>query len=401
MTHAIIIGGGIAGPVTGIALRRAGITSVVYEAHPERGGLELGGWLTVAVNGLDALRTLDLHGPVMAAGFASERIQFLSGTGKPLGEVPLGGTLADGTVTHTLRRADLIEALYARARACGVGFAHGKRLVAAEVAADGQVVARFEDGSEARGDVLIGADGVWSRVRRIVDPGAPAPRYAGMGNVGGFTPAGVVDLVPGSCTMIFGKRCFFGVAVHPSGELWWFANPPRAREVDRRELAATDTAQWRDRIAALLDCDRTPAAAIVRATVGPIVAANQYDMPSVPTWRRGPMVVIGDAAHATAPSAGQGASMAIEDAVVLARCLRDVSGVPAALGVFESLRRARVERVVAYGARMGSTKTVGPIGRVLRDLALPMILRRLGSQGAGAQDWLFRHHIDWDPAIAA
>lgn len=401
MIRAIIIGGGIAGPVAGVALRRAGASAVVYEAHPERGGLEVGGWLTVAVNGLDALRTLGIHGPVAACGFAAERIQFVRGTGKPLGEVPLGGTLADGTVTHALKRADLVAALQAEAVAHGVRFEHGKRLVAAEVAADGEVVARFADGSEARGDVLIGADGVRSQVRRILDPGAPAPRYTGLGNMGGFSPAGTVALAPGSCTMMFGRRCFFGVTVHPSGEVWWFANPPRATEIDRRELAETTTEQWKERLAALFDGDRPPAAAIIRATTGRIVAANQYDLPSVPTWRRGPMVILGDAAHAAAPSSGQGASMAIEDAVVLARCLRDAPGVPAALATYEQIRRDRVERVVAHGARMSSTKTVGPIGRVLRDLALPLILRRLARpQGAASLAWLFEHHIPWEPSAA-
>lgn len=398
MTHAIIIGGGIAGPVTGVALRRAGLTATVYEAHAERGGLELGGWLTVAVNGIDALRTLGLSAAVLARGFPSERIQFFSGSGKRLGELPIGGKLADGTVTHTLRRADLVGVLQAEALARGVGFEHGKRLVSAETTADGAVIARFSDGSEARGDVLIGADGVRSRVRHLLDPGAPGPNYTGLGNMGGFTPAGVVDLPPCSCMMVFGKRAFFGLVVHPSGELWWFVNPPRRTEIERRELAETGDEAWKQRLAALFDDDRSPAAQIVRAATGPIVAANQYDLPRVPTWRRGAMVIVGDAAHAASPSSGQGASMAIEDAVALARCLRDAPGVPAALAAFEQLRRARVERVVAHGARMGGYKTVGPLGRMLRDLVLPTILRRLG--GADSSHWLFDHHVEWGPESA-
>lgn len=77
------------------------------------------------------------------------------------------------------------------------------------------------------------------------------------------------------------------------------------------------------------------------------------------------MVVIGDAAHAPAPTSGQGASPAAEDAVVLAKCLRDQPDIGQALGVYERLRRPRVERIVAQAARTSSTKTPGLVGRLL------------------------------------
>src|ERR671933_409421 len=101
---ALIIGGGIAGPVTAMALQRAGIDATIYEAYGTSAGLEAGAFLTIAVNGLDALRTLDVHQEVIAVGFPSQTIEFFSGTGKRLGELPIGGTLPDGTVTHTLKR---------------------------------------------------------------------------------------------------------------------------------------------------------------------------------------------------------------------------------------------------------------------------------------------------------
>src|SRR2546427_12017846 len=104
--HALIIGGGIAGPTVAMALQRAGIASTIYEAYPT-GADAAGVFLTVAVNGLDALRTLDLHRVVMDAGFPTGSIEFFSGTGRRLGEIPIGGTLPDATVTHTIKRADL------------------------------------------------------------------------------------------------------------------------------------------------------------------------------------------------------------------------------------------------------------------------------------------------------
>src|SRR5215212_392321 len=198
---ALIIGGGIAGPATAMALQRASIDSVVYEAYDTGAGLGAGAFLTVAVNGLDALRTLDAHAPVLAAGFPTRSIGFCSGTGKRLGEVPIGGTLADGTVTHTIKRADLYRVLHDEAIRRGIRIEHGKRLIDAGTTPDG-VVARFEGSTHAEGDLLIGADGIHSRTRLIIAPTAPEPRYTGLGNIGGFARNASVNAKPGIYAMI-------------------------------------------------------------------------------------------------------------------------------------------------------------------------------------------------------
>jgi len=397
---ALIIGGGIAGLVTAMALQRARIDAIVYEAYDTEAGLDAGAFLTVAVNGLDALRSLGAHEPVLAAGFPTRSIEFFSGTGKRLGEVPIGGTLPDGTVTHTIKRVDLYRVLHDEAIRRGIRIEHNRRLVDAEITPDEGVIARFEDGTEAAGDLLIGADGIHSRTRRIIDPAAPGPRYTGLGNVGGFASNASVNTKPGIYAMVFGKRAFFGYTVSPSGEIWWFANPPSAREPTRAELSAT-TEQWKRRLIGLFADDATPAVEIIRATAGELAGTNQYDMPSVPTWHRGPMVIMGDAAHATSPSSGQGASMAIEDAIVLAKCLRDLPNIPQAFAAYEQLRRERVERVVAQGARSSSGKAAGPIVRVLRDLTLPVILRRVASSGERSLAWMYGYHVDWDERLAS
>ncbi|HYU00203.1 MAG TPA: FAD-dependent monooxygenase [Gemmatimonadales bacterium] len=396
MTKALIIGGGIAGPVTAVALQRADIESVVYEAYPANAG-NAGAFLTVAVNGLDALRALDLHQPVMELGFSTRTIELVSGTGKRLGVIPIGGVLPDGTTTHTIKRADLYRVLYEITQRRGIEVQHGKRLVDAEVHANGAVTACFEDGTRATGDLLIGADGIHSRTRRIIDPAAPAPRHLGLGNVGGFTRTGAVTMTPGAYVMTFGKRAFFGYVVHPSGEIWWFANPPSARRAARRVVPETLTSdQWKARLIDLFTDDAGPTVDIIRSTTELVGGTDQYDLPKVPTWYRGPMIVIGDAAHAASPSSGQGASMAIEDALVLAKCLRDLAEPTAAFQAFERLRRPRVERVVAFGARSSSNKAPGPVGRVIRDLLAPFFLKLIARQ---SQDWLFGYHIDWDDRV--
>ena len=136
-------------------------------------------------------------------------------------------------------------------------------------------------------------------------------------------------------------------------------------------------------------------------TQGTILFGNQETMPLVPTWHRDSMVIIGDAAHAVSPATGQGVSLACEDAVVLALCLRDSTTVPAAMRTYEQRRRARVDRVSAWGAKIGNTKTVGPVMRVVRDLMLPRILAHGATPKAMAkQAWLFDHHVAWNTLAA-
>ncbi|MEV5298946.1 FAD-dependent monooxygenase [Amycolatopsis methanolica] len=105
------------------------------------------------------------------------------------------------------------------------------------------------------------------------------------------------------------------------------------------------------------------------------------------------MIIVGDAAHATSPASGQGASMAIEDAVVLAKCLRDTGDVHDAFTTYESLRRHRAERVVAQGERNGDT-----LGPVMRHV-LPLLFK-LHRPGPEAMAWLYGYRIDWDSAVS-
>jgi FAD-dependent urate hydroxylase len=393
---ALIVGGGVAGPVTAMALRQSGIDSVVYEAYTG-GADDAGSFLTFASNGLDALRTIDAHHLVLSEGFPTPRMTIQSGTGKHLGDVPNGGTLPDGTVSQTLKRADLYRALRDEAVRRGARVEYGKRLVDAETTPGG-VTARFEDGTEAEGDLLIGADGIHSRTRLIIDPSAPGARYVPVLNIGGYARGVTVQAEPGTFRMVFGKRAFFGYAVHPSGEVWWFANPPRADEPTGAELAAIGTEQWREMLIDLFAGDDSPAVEIIHSTPGELSGWATYDLPSVPTWHRESMIIIGDAAHATAPSSGQGASMAIEDAVVLARCMRDLPNTGQAFAAYERLRRARVERIVAHGAKTSNSKAAGPVARVLRDLMMPLILKRVARGESLA--WMHDYHIEWDAKVA-
>ena len=312
-TRAIIIGGGIAGPATAMALQRVGIDAVVYEAHPPVAE-DVGSYFTITTNGIYALRALGLDDIAVEIGFPARQTVLLNDRGQRLAAVPFGRALPDGTVSQTIKRTRLSRALVDEAIRRGVTVEFGKRLIDASTTANGGVTARFEDGSEAAGDLLVGADGVHSVIRRLIDPDAPAPRYVGLVNFGGYTAGVQVPGEPESWHMIFGRRAFFGYQVDPRGGVVWFANVPRER-VSAAELAATSIATWQEHLAELFADDRGPAVELIRHGKIELAADNTHDLPRVQRWHAGAMVILGDAAHAPSPSSGQGASMAIEDAV--------------------------------------------------------------------------------------
>ena len=392
---ALIVGAGVSGPVTAMALERVGIDAVVYDAHGPTAA-DAGSYLTVATNGLDALRAIDAHGPVLKAGFPTSRTALFSGTGKRLGTVPIGSTRGERDVSYTLKRAHLHRALHEEAARRGVPIEFSKRLVGAEVTGSG-VRAEFEDGSHAVGDLLIGCDGVHSVTRTIIDPDAPLPRYVGRLNFGGYTPGTAVGEA-GAWHMIFGARAFFGYVPDAAGGTAWFANVPRHPST-RTERESTTAEQWKQRLTELFANDRGPATELIGAGSLQLTADNTHDLPSVPAWHKAPLIIIGDAAHAPSPSSGQGASMALEDGVVLAKCLRDQSSIQEAFTAFERMRRNRVERIVAQGARSSSSKAAGSVGRVLRDLALPLVFRHLVTEKSLA--WMYDYHIDWNSPVAS
>jgi len=389
---ALVIGGGIAGPATAMALQKAGIEATVYEAHQSGAG-GIGAFLTLASNGIDALRVLDADRAALTAGFATPAITLRSGNGKLLGQTRTGLTPPDGTASHTTKRADLYSALHDDALERGIRIEAGKRLVSAREES-GQIRAVFADGSDAGGDVLLGCDGIHSTVRSLIDPAAPAPTYSGLLTTGGYARGVRVDAEPGSYEMIFGEKAFFGYVAAPGGEVWWFANLPERAEPAPGVLAAVSEHEWRARLIDLYAADAGPAVQLIEASPQIAPVSPIHTMGRLPRWHTDRMVVIGDAAHAPSPTSGQGASLAIEDAVVVAICLRDHATPRAAFSAFDSGRRARVERIVKWAARINNNKVAGPVGRVLRDAMLPPILKLTADNKALRQT--FDYHIDWD-----
>ena len=138
---------------------------------------------------------------------------------------------------------------------------------------------------------------------------------------------------------------------------------------------------------------------ILAGNTGEVRGYPVYDLLHVPRWSRDRVVAVGDAVHATSPSAGQGASLALEDTIVLAQCLRDLPTPERAFTTYQQIRQPRVERVVGYAQQITKHKTIStnPLAMAIRDLVLPIFLRKAANDTR--LHWLYNHHIPWDQPI--
>lgn len=358
MARIIVVGGGTAGTAAGLALHKAGFEVTVHEAHPTAAE-DIGAFLTLASNGIRALAQIDASDAVAAAGFPLATLRVLDGTGAESANRPLTGAESeDGLLRYRcLRRGELNAALQAEAVRRGVGLRHGARLVSVEEGPHA-VTAHFADGSTATGDLLVGADGLHSTVRRSFAP-ATRPVYAGEQVFYGYTTEAPVTEETGRITLVRGSAAAFGYAVSPAGETYWFARVT-GEPLPAEELAQGTPDRWRELLLPLLRGDATPAAGIVAATTDRLMVTHATEMPLGAPWRAGRALIIGDAAHAASPATGQGASMALEDAVVLAKALRDAPDVERALTAYEALRRPRVEHNIAVSGQISRRDDTRP-----------------------------------------
>ncbi|MFG1811891.1 FAD-dependent oxidoreductase [Streptomyces sp. NPDC049040] len=389
---ALVIGGGIAGPVAAMALRQAGIEVTVHEAYEGTAGA-VGAGMSLAPNGMDALDVIGLGDLVRPIGVPMTGIEMQDWAGRRLGEF---GNPPGVPPMQLLWRADLYRVLYAEADRRGIRIEHGRRLVSAEEGPDG-VTAHFADGSTATADVLIGADGIRSTVRTLVDPDAPGPAHAGLISFGAKVRDSGLPGTGGRMPMSFGKQAFLGYQVHDDSSALWFVNLPHREPLSAAEARKTPAADWLALLRPKFAGDRTPAQQLIDRTdpADLMIVGSVENMPKVPHWSRGRMVLIGDAAHAPSSSSGQGAALAIESAIELARCLRDLP-YPEAFAAYEGLRRPRVEKIIAATTRKNSAKAAGPVGRVVNAWMLRIFARLVKPERMA---WMFAHRIDWDATV--
>ena len=388
----LIIGCGIAGPAAAIFLKRAGYETVIYEAMEEPDDYA-GLFLNLARNGMRVAEQMGVADRIRSEGIEMKVMRFYSGSGKRLGEVGQWNGEPQG---YTVKRSFLHKVLREEAERQGIPIEYGKKLVDLKMTGL-NVTASFADGSSAIGDFVVGCDGIHSAVRRIVLPDAEQPDYTGLISFGGFSRNVNVPFEPGVQHMIFGKKAFFGYVVKKDGEIYWFGNLSYPGKPTRKDLLALGQAAWKKTITELYQHDREPIPEIIRRTEGEIGVYPIYDLLSQTAWHKSSVVLIGDAIHATSPNAGQGASLALEDAMMLAKCMRDCEQTGQAFSMFHQLRRERVERIVQYSRSIGERKhAINPVQVFFRDLMLPIFLKSANKQ---SQEWLYDYRIEWDEAL--
>lgn len=385
---AIIIGAGIAGPVAAILLNRAGIEAEVFEAWPRSTGI--GGGLQIAPNGMHVLAEIGLKDEMIRRGSIAESFDFCSQSGLPLASINRDMEQRFGEPAVNIRRSTLNEMILAKAVAEGVAVKFEKRLVGIEDRADRLVVAHFADGSSAEGDFLIGADGVHSATRAHVVPDGPAPFDTGLLGFGGFVPRSLIEQagIGHRVQTTFGQSGFFGCGLcgpdPREGAMWWSTQPAPVgfdaatfRAMGQQALKQhllNFHAGWHDPIPQLL------------AAAENIVVAPTLDVATLPNWSRKRAVLIGDAAHATSPHAGQGASLALEDALRLARLIESGQELGQTFESFERERRPRAERIVALARRNGNNKReFSPTGAWFRDRMLKWLI----PMTSRSWDWIY------------
>ncbi|MGW5441349.1 FAD-dependent oxidoreductase [Nocardia asteroides] len=388
---ALVIGGGIAGPVAATALRLAGIDAHVYEAYsgPSDG---IGSGLALAPNGVAALDIIGAGDAVRAIALPVRGMRLAVG-----GREHVLPVLPDQPPLQVVDRGELHRTLHDHAVGAGVGFRYDKRLTHVDEHADG-VTAHFADGSTATADILIGADGIRSTVRGLIDPAAPGPDYTGMLGFGALIDCDQ-DLPADTMVFAFGAKAYYLYWQHADGRVAWGANLPSAQYYSLTEARAIPAEHWL-RVLRETYAPDSPGGEFARRTTAENleITGALHIMPPVPHWYRDRMVLVGDSVHAPSNSSGQGASLAIESAIQLARCLRDIEAPAQAFAAYERLRRARVEGIAARAARVNHSKTPGPVARRFMNALMPLMVRTVMNpeKTMGAER---RYRIDWDAPV--
>lgn len=388
---AIIIGAGIAGPVAAILLKRAGIEAQLFEAWPSSTGI--GGGLQIAPNGMHVLAEIGLKEEMISRGSVAESFDFYSQSGARLGSINRNMEQRFGEPAVNIRRSTLNEMLLAKANAEGIRVAFEKRLVRVEDRADQPIIAHFADGSSTEADFLIGADGVHSAVRAHVVPDGPKPFDTRLIGFGGFVARSVIEKagIGQRVETTFGRSGFFGCGLcgpDPGQSAMWWSTQPAPVGFDAATFRAMSQdalkrhlqhfhAGWHDPIPQILDMAED------------IGVTATLDVATLPTWSRKRTLLIGDAAHATSPHAGQGASLALEDAMRLGLLMLEDQELGLIFQHFENERRLRAERIVALARRNGNNKReFSPTGTWIRDRMLKLLIP-ITSRG---MDWMYAYN---------
>ena len=345
---ALIIGSGIGGLCTAIALQRVGWQTYLFDKMPAR--IDGGAGIVLAANAIKVLRKLGVAEQILEHGVPVGKAEIRTWDGKLLVDLPTKKQ-ADlyGTPSYLIHRAELQSVLFDRLEQ-GTSVQFNKKLVAWEQNND-KVTAQFEDGTEQSGDVLIGADGLHSTVRERLLTHNPL-RYSGYTAYRGISEFSderySQEIGGGFEAWGSGKR--FGYSHLGQGRIYWFAaiNSPEGGSAsieNKKQAVLRHLRGWYEPIEAVIEASEETS----------ILTHDIYDRRPLKTWNEGRITLLGDAAHPMLPNLGQGGAQAMEDSLVLADCLSSAAhrDMNSALLAYERIRIPRTTRVVRQSRQMG------------------------------------------------
>jgi 2-polyprenyl-6-methoxyphenol hydroxylase-like FAD-dependent oxidoreductase len=347
----LVIGGGFSGMSAAIQLRKQGVAVDLVEIDP--GWRSYGAGISLGGATLRAFRTLGILDAFLQQGSATDGVHLCAPHGPKVAELPtprIAGPDVPGG--GAIMRPLLARILAEATRAAGANVHLGCTFTAIEQDAEG-VEVRFTDGQRRRYDLVIGADGLYSKVREALFPQAPKPRYSGQAVWRAVLPRPPEIQ---TATMWMGPRVKPGVNPVSKTEMYLFVTEPRPSNDH------VDPSTFASHLRALLEDFPAPTLRTIREQIGSdsqVVFRPLEGLLMPRPWSHGRVVLIGDTVHATTPHLASGACIGIEDALVLAEELGRTSDVATALAAFEQRRWERCRMVVQNSARLGEIEIAG------------------------------------------
>ncbi len=351
----LVVGAGIAGLATARALARAGLSVEVVERERTWDGAGAGIYLPG--NACRALRMLGLERAALERGQVIRRQRFSDHRGRLLVEVDVA-KLWDGVgPCLALHRADLHAVLIDGADEVPIRMGVAVRGLTEH---HGTLSVEFGDGTAAEYDLAVGADGIHSTVRRLAlgDQAAARP----VGQVGWRFLAACPPQIT-TWSVLLGHRAAFLMLPIGHGRVYGYCDVVSPSAEERLDDPGQRFGGFAEPVPSLIES--IPAQRLHRSTIEEV---------ALDAWVHGRVMLVGDAAHATSPNMAEGAGMALEDALVLADCLKRHEAVPAALSDFEARRRPRADWVRAQTHRRDRTRK---LPAPARDLILRAFGRRI------------------------
>jgi 2-polyprenyl-6-methoxyphenol hydroxylase-like FAD-dependent oxidoreductase len=352
MVHIAIIGGGIGGLTTALALQQSGFEFEVYEQAPEL--LDAGAAIAIWPNAMRILQRLGIAGKILAEAGVMDEIRWVDQRGWLINQVSISNRECPSVALH---RADLQNTLLEALPPSSIHL--GKSLV--RYLQDGEkVIATFADGSSIEADILIGADGIHSDVRsQLLNDGEPI--FRGYTVWRGISTATPEDIPPATAIEFYGRGKRFGLGPVGLGRTGWWASANGHYAANDLLSSFTD---WPQSVVQLIET--TPLSSILKT--------EAFDRAPTQNWGTGRVTLLGDAVHPTTPNLGQGGCLAMEDAVVLVECFQKYGVGEEALRSYERIRYKRTAAITSYSRLYGSVgQWENVFARALRRTALSLI----------------------------